>query len=104
MDWIAKHEKHPEVDEDNQVDYAAIYEALGQLMRGEVPKDLNPETSQKLLATLYKMMQYAAATNDSAEAKEAKEGLSKYRERNLKEAVPTQANPFNLPWSMFERR
>jgi len=41
LDYIAENENHPNPEDCGGVDYAAIYHALADLMRGEAPPSLN---------------------------------------------------------------
>jgi len=41
LDFIAENENHPNPEHCGGVDYAAIYHALADLMRGEAPPLLN---------------------------------------------------------------
>jgi hypothetical protein len=116
LSLIAKYERHPIINEDNKVDYAAIYESLAQLMRGEVPKDLNAETSAKILNMLTDLLLSFKAAKDNPTAAEGKEMMSKYRQLDMKPsggsveeeeweaaAAMTGANPFRLPMRLFQK-
>lgn len=48
LNWIADMESHPPPEDCNGVDYRAIYKYLALLCQGEVPPDLNPESSRRV--------------------------------------------------------
>ena len=107
VDVIGECEAHPEVvDAESDVDYAAIYEAIGSIMVGDVPKELNKPTSQKLLDMMGRLLQ--EVRGKSRLLKDKKDLL---HHRHLNSSTPSASplslgdlellNSFELPSSMF---
>lgn len=99
LDCIALCERHPIPADSDDVDYKAIYESISCLMCGEVPKDLNKASSQKLL----KMMGKLLRTVDESKPffMEQREYLAKYREPEQGVAPMSQLNVLKLPMSFI---
>jgi len=110
LEFIAQNEEHPKMSESNKVDYAGIYEALAQVSRGEVPRQLNDESSAKLLSMISALKKPFSASGDVI-LKEAREKLSRYRQTDMsgseeqgwedKMSMPG-TNPFKLPIKYFQ--
>jgi len=49
LEWIADHEKHPDIRQSGGVDYRAIYRHLAHLMTGDVPPDTNDATARRII-------------------------------------------------------
>ena len=56
LEWISKYEAHPDPEDCDGVDYAAIYKALAMLMQGDIPPKMNIPTSRRILQ-LFSMLQ-----------------------------------------------
>ena len=56
LEWISKYEAHPDPEDCEGVDYAAIYKALAMLMQGDIPPKMNIATSRRILQ-LFSMLQ-----------------------------------------------
>jgi hypothetical protein len=46
LEDLSKNGDHPSMNTNRDVDYAAIYQALADYMRGEIPKQMNPASRQ----------------------------------------------------------
>ena len=46
---IIDEEKHPKAEDCDGVDYKEIYKYIHDIMNGEVPKDVNEATAEKIL-------------------------------------------------------
>ncbi len=111
LNFISKYEHHPPMTETNQVDYAAIYEALAALMRGDVPKDLNPQTSAKMIEMLKRLHKSFSSFKRTPAAQAGKDQLSRYKQEDMlattdmsdeAAAALVGANPFQLPPTLFQ--
>jgi len=68
MEFIAKHEAHPSPEECGGIDYAGIYQHLGDIFSGHAPKELNSE-SQAHISQMLSAMSHSLGNLDLSEKK-----------------------------------
>lgn len=111
FEMISKYESHPVMADEEDVDYAAIYKAMAELMKGDVPKDLNQATCQKMLDLMKRLYMDISEPALAGQIKEEKKRLEQYtfgshlsldqsgwEERHLVAGT----NIFNFPADMFQ--
>ncbi len=108
MESVAKGERHPE---GGKVDYAAIYEMLGALMAGEAPRELDGETSDKVVEMMARLLEFVCDQKNSiGQERELLEhfnlksqGGEEWARSSGGLGALSGFNPLGLPDKMFKR-
>lgn len=107
MELISRYEAHPPMNTPEDVDYGAIYRALAELMRGEVPRDLNAATSQKMSQLMSKLLLYVQA--NSRQLAQVKAAVADYRiprdfdQSTVRFDPAAYFNDFDFPLALFRK-
>ena len=101
LEWISKYEAHPDPEDCEGVDYAAIYKALAMLMQGDIPPKMNIATSQRILQ-LFSMLQ-RKVRETSEDVKSEKDYMAACSSRVYQPSSSTSKtgdSPFQSPRSI----
>ena len=101
LDGVAKLEKQPD---NGRVDFAAIYETVASLMRGDVPKQLDGPTQVKFCRIVDKFTAFIREKEPQFEAE--MKAMSSFRLADLSKenpAVMKTVNPLCLPAEFFTK-
>ena len=118
---IINEEKHPKPEDCNGIDYAEIYRYIYSLINGDLPKQPNQETAQKIMEMMNELKDTVLSATSNENFKQEQVLLERYTMRDINTlsgpfldkfthqaiknlcAMP-KMNPLNLPPALFSKK
>ena len=118
---IINEEKHPKPEDCNGVDYAEIYRYIYSLINGDLPKQPNEETAQKIMEMMNELKNTVLSSKSNGNFQQEQILLERYTLRDINTlsgpfldksthlaikilcAMP-KVNPLNLPPALFSKK